>query len=237
MKTTLSVRLIIAALALGGAVAASATTVQHLKLIERIDPEFPRGLHVFGITKGGVRCLIDVDATGRVEDVLILAYTHERFGRVVSEVMPKWRFEPARVDGRAVPAQTTIEFTIEAVGVVTTMDVTTYVARRFETIWGAPYVYHDWKLADLDAIPVPQKTVAPIYPVELAQQNVRGKVRAEFYIDETGHVRLPIVASSDHPELAGLVMQAIRQWEFAPPRRHGSPVLVFVSQDFDFSGT
>jgi TonB family protein len=233
MKTS---RLLLLSLALCGMLAsACGATVQHLQLVESVDPEFPRGLQMLGITKGGVRCMINVDATGRIEDVLILAYTHERFGRAVRDVMPQWRFEPARVDGRAVPAQTTIEFTIEAVGVVTTMDVTTYVSQRFETIWGSPYVYHEWKLSDLDAIPVPQKSVAPIYPVELAEQNIRGKVRVEFYIDESGAVRMPIVAASEHPELAGLAIQAVRQWQFAPPLRQGKPVLVFASQEFDFN--
>lgn len=234
MKTS-RLFLVLALALLGGAGPAAAQTVQHLKLVERTDPQFPHGLQIFGITRGGVRCLIDVDATGKVEDLLILAHTHERFARAVREVLPRWRFEPARVDGRAVPAQTTIEFTIEAVGVVTTLDLTTYVAQRFETIWGAPFVYHDWKLSDLDAIPVPQKAVAPLYPVELAEQNIRGKVRVDFYIDETGRVRLPIVSASEHPELSSAAIQAVRQWQFAPPLRRGQPVLVFASQEFEFN--
>ncbi|MBA4136225.1 MAG: hypothetical protein C0518_02780 [Opitutus sp.] len=235
LKTTLPVCLLFAALAWGGAVTATAATIQHLKLVERIDPQFPPGLEIFGITKGGVRCVIDVDAGGRVEDVLILAYTHERFARAVREVMPLWRFEPARVDGRPVSAQTTIEFTIEAVGVVTTLDLTTYVSQRFETMWGATFVYHEWKLSDLDAIPVPVTTVAPIYPVELAERNVRGKVKVDFYIDEEGRVRLPIVSASEYPELASAAIFAVRQWKFAPPLRQGRPVLAFASQEFDFN--
>lgn len=235
MKTTLSVCLMFAALGLGGSVDAVATTIQHLKLVERFDPQFPPGLATFGITKGGVRCVIDVNAQGTVEDMLILAHTHERFARAVQDVMPRWRFEPARVDGQPVPAQTTIEFTIEAIGVVTTLDVTTHVAQRFETMWGAAFVYHEWKLSDLDAIPVPHVTVAPVYPVEFAERNIRGKVKVDFYIDEEGRVRLPIVSASEHPELATAAIFAVRQWKFAPPLRRGRPVLAAASQEFDFN--
>lgn len=220
---------------LAGSLTGSGSTVQGLKLVERVDPIFPSGVTMFGITKGAVRCVIDVDVDGRVEDVLIVAHTHEHFARAVKSVMPEWRFEPARVDGLPVPAQATLEITIEAVGVVTSMDISSTMMRRMETIWGQPYSFVAWTLKDLDSVPVPQRTVTPAYPEELAARNARGRVRVDFYIDESGAVRLPIVGESANPELSSLAIDAVRQWKFSPPQRHGRAVLVHASQEFNFN--
>lgn len=213
----------------------SGATIQSLKLVERVDPVFPSGVTLFGISKGAVRCVIDVDVNGRVEDVLIIAHTHEHFAIAVKNVMSEWRFEPARVDGQAVPAQTTLEITMEAVGVVTSMDISSTIMRRMETIWGQPYSFVAWSLKDLDAVPVPQQTVAPAYPEELAARHIRGRVRVDFYIDETGAVRLPIAGESPSSELSSLAIDAVRQWKFSPPLRNGRAVLVHASQEFNFN--
>jgi len=187
-----------------------------------------------GITRGAVRCVVDVDEHGKVEDVLITEYTHPSFGRVVREAMPLWKFQPAILDGQAVPTQTSLEFTIEAVGVVVTLDQTSFVRNRFETIWGQPYAYRTYSLQELDRIPEPQKTVSPRYPQEVAQRHVLGTVRVDFYIDEQGRVRLPIVPLGASRELAGAAIEAIRQWQFSPPLRQGDAVLVRASQEFNF---
>lgn len=233
MKTSLISRALLITLVLGS-VDLAAGTVQQLKVRERIDPVFPQGLLLKGITRGAVRCVVDVDATGRVEDVLVLAHTDEQFARVVDEALRLWSFEPARLDGQPVPAQTTLEFSIEAVGAVTSLDLVSYVGLQFRTIWGDPYTYQPRQLKELDAIPLPKRSVKPSYPVALAERAVRGRVRVDFYIDERGQVRVPIVTQSDHPELAAAAMTAVRQWQFEPPLRRGRPVLVQASQDFDF---
>lgn len=233
MKTLLRSCIVASAL-LVGALTGSGSTVQGLKLVERVDPVFPSGVTLFGVTKGAVRCVIDVDVNGRVEDVLVIAHTNEHIATAVKSALPEWRFEPARVAGRAVPAQTTLEITMEAVGVVTSMDISSTIMRRMETIWGQPYGYVAWTLKDLDSVPVPQQTVTPAYPEQLAARKIQGRVRVDFYIDESGAVRLPIARESDDPDLSTLAIDAVRQWKFSPPRRNGRSVLVHASQEFNF---
>jgi len=216
-----------------GAAPAPLGTVDNLRLIERVDPVFPNEVTLQGISRGIVACVVDVDTQGRVEDVLITAHTHRSFARVVREALPLWRFEPAKLNGRPVPAQTQLTFTIEAVGVVVSMDSGTYVRTRFENVLGQPWDYRTFSLQELDAIPVPQKTVVPAYPREIAERN-RGTVRVNFYIDETGAVRVPIAEPDAPLELAGAAVAAVREWKFSPPLRNGRPVLAFASQDFNF---
>jgi len=208
--------------------------VQGLRVKERIDPIFPPEVTLEGITRGTVHCLIDIDAEGKVEDVLVTAYTHRSFGRVVREAVCLWRFEPALLNGKPVAAQTALAFNIEGVGCVVTLDNNTYLNQRFEAMLGPTYVFHPYTLRDLDAIPVPQKTVMPFYPVELASR-LRGQVRVDFFIDENGRVRVPLAQPDAPPELAAAAMNAVRQWRFAPPLRHGEPALVRASQEFQFN--
>lgn len=212
----------------------SLAEVGGLRVKERIDPVFPTEVTLEGITRGTVHCIIDIDATGKVEDVLITAYTHRSFGRVVREALRQWRFEAALLDGQPVAAQTALTFTIEGVGCVVSMDNNSYLNQRFEALLGPTYPFHPYTLRDLDAIPVPQKTVMPFYPPQLAAR-LRGQVRVDFFIDENGRVRVPLAQPDAPPELAAAAMAAVRQWQFAPPVRHGDPVLVRASQDFHFT--
>jgi TonB family protein len=95
-------------------------------------------------------------------------------------------------------------------------------------------VYRPCRLQELDATPVPLVLVPPVYPAELAARGVHGAATVEFFIDETGAVRMPAVVRADFPELGDLLASAIRQWKFAPPTRRGRPVLVHASQTVGF---
>jgi TonB family protein len=59
-------------------------------------------------------------------------------------------------------------------------------------------------------------------------------VAIDFYIDETGTVRMPAVSIKDDSELTALAVMALRQWKFEPPTRNGRPVLVKATQVFNF---
>lgn len=208
--------------------------VDGLRVLERVDPVFPSEVTLQGISRGVVSCVVDIDAQGKVEDVLITAHTHRSFAREVREALPLWRFEPAKMRGEPTASQTQLTFTIEAVGVVVSMDTGIYLRNRMEALLGLPWEYRTFTLQELDAIPVPQKTVVPSYPAEVAQRN-RGAVRVDFYIDETGRVRVPIAQADAPTELGNAAVAAVRQWKFSPPLRGGRPVLAFVSQTFNFT--
>ena len=55
-----------------------------------------------------------------------------------------------------------------------------------------------------------------------------------FYIDEKGGVRLPVVESGNDPDLAALAITAIQHWKFEPPTARGVRVLTKTSQVFRF---
>jgi TonB family protein len=212
----------------------SESTVDGLRVLERVDPVFPTEVTLLGITKGMVSCVVDIDSQGKVEDVLVTAYTHRSFARAVREAMPLWRFDPPKLNGARVASQTSLTFTIEAVGVVVSMDSGIYMRNHMEALFGLQWDYRTFNLRELDAIPVPQKTVVPSYPPAVAGRS-QGRVRVDFFIDETGAVRVPIAPLDASSELANAAVAAVRQWRFAPPLRNGHPVLAFVSQEFNFT--
>jgi TonB family protein len=101
------------------------------------------------------------------------------------------------------------------------------------------YRYHACALRELDRIPTPKKIVKPIYPVEMAKSGHHGRVVVDFYIDESGRVRMPAVSletTRNDEELATAAVTAVSQWEFEPPVSHGRPALVAIQQEFNFQG-
>jgi TonB family protein len=69
----------------------------------------------------------------------------------------------------------------------------------------------------------PIHQVIPVYPAELRQQGVGGKVELQFVVDEKGNVQFVEVVTPLHPYLDYAAVQALKQWKFEPPLRKGKP--------------
>jgi outer membrane biosynthesis protein TonB len=52
-------------------------------------------------------------------------------------------------------------------------------------------------------------------------------------IDTEGKVRVPVATVSD-PQLAQSVLDAVKQWRYAPPTQDGLPVLVEVTRSMQW---
>jgi len=73
-------------------------------------------------------------------------------------------------------------------------------------------------------IPVPVAVVAP----DVGGFDVGQTVRVEFVVDTTGHTSDFTIKSASDRDLAAAVVDAVRQWEFAPAQRNGAPVAAKV---------
>jgi TonB family protein len=206
---------------------------QSVKIVQTVDPVFPFPLTQQGLTRGEARVAVNTDAKGRLVEWLVVGFTRAEFANEAVDVIKKWAFVPARMRGEPVGTTIEIYFYFEARGVVVSTTTIDELERAtlFET---GRYVYQPCSLRELDRIPTPLTTVAPVYPAELARKGVHGRVSVDFYIDETGVVRMPAVSPRDNSELTVLSLEALRQWRFEPPTRNGKPVLVKASQVFSF---
>jgi TonB family protein len=207
---------------------------QSVKIIQTVTPIFPLGLPELGFFQGEARIAIAVDDTGKLTDWLVVGYSHRRFAEESVDAIKEWRFEPARLRGKPVSVQIELLISFETSGVVISCDVSTSMTRYTNMLFKNREAYQPCTMKEIDRIPTPRNAVSPAYSEALAKQGVQGTVIIEFFIDETGKLRMPAILSADYDELASLAVAAMQQWKFEPPTRQGVPVLVRAKQVFHF---
>jgi TonB family protein len=72
------------------------------------DPDFPV-IPVDAEPRGIVVMLIGINAKGQVELVHVLRASNDAFQQSAATTVKKWRFTPAKKDGKPVPVQVTVE--------------------------------------------------------------------------------------------------------------------------------
>lgn len=209
-----------------------------LRVRQTILPLFPRDLLSEGVMSGRTQIVIDVDEEGKLADWLVVAYTRPEFADAAVAAIRKWEFYPMVVNGSRVASQVMVGFEFEAKGVVLDIRPGTN-----PLLWSLPglfnRVYRPCTPQELDRIPMLLTPVDPRslgYTKEMEQRGITGSATVEFYIDESGVVRMPAVIEADFPELGHLAVLAVRQWTFEVPTSRGKPVLAHVRQRFDFRG-
>jgi TonB family protein len=91
--------------------------------------------------------------------------------------------------------------------------------------------------SELDRPVTPLQTVDPgVLGGTLPAPAQKATALVDFYVDETGQTRMPVVLKSTHDTYAQAAVWALSQWRFAAPTRHGEPVAVRVQQQFVFPG-
>lgn len=206
-----------------------------LKIIQTVAPDFPESLYRIYRNGGQARIDIRVNAQGELSESLAVSYTDRRFADLALKAVKQWNFEPARRKGEPVSVCVPLTFNFEAQGVVLTISATELFEGQINSVHGEANTYRPYTLNELDRIPIPIRADAPRYLKEMAESGLQGKVEIEFYIDEEGTVRMPVIVGQPQMELAELAMEAVRGWKFEPPMRKGQPVLARVQQLFRFS--
>jgi TonB family protein len=227
------------AAALPGSVLAStveSSGSRSLKIIQTTEPAFPETLQTLHLERGEAQIVINVDADGALADTLVVSYTDEAFADAAVEALKEWRYEPARERGEPIGVRMTIAFSFEARGRVVSVMPANSLDMAINSIVGPQIVERVCRPRDLDRPLEIVHAVKPWHPGRTMRppQN-DASVVLDFYVDETGRPRMPVVLSADHTNFAAAAVQALEQWRFAPPTRHGHPVAVRAQQRFVFS--
>lgn len=238
MKSLVKLALGSAALLLAGAAWAQAPVSEYsvtpLRIAKKQLPIFPREVTRMGVRDGMAQVAVGVDATGRIDDLFITACTLPEFGEATVAALKHWRFEPARLNGRPVPASTvvTVDYQTDGVAIVS-LNGNEYLLSLLcrSLLPGRGYAVKG--IHELDHPPVAITAPAPVFPQELAQR-AHGDVAVRFYIDETGKPRLVAADAGSDPELAALAVSAVSQWRFEVPTADGQPARVRAMQVFSF---
>jgi TonB family protein len=200
-------------------------------------PPYPPSLLMDGITRGYAIVAVCIDTEGKVQDAMVLAYTHPQLADTALKALFGWRFIPARYHGAPVPVQTElkIEFTVEG-AVISSNLLNHFFFDNFEGMGDRAVTTHVCPAAALDRLPQRIAGDPPHYAEAADKDGVRGRVRVHFYIDERGEVRFVCAQPDGHPYLIEQAVEAVRKWKFEPPTSRGEPVLVAAVQDFSFGG-
>jgi TonB family protein len=206
-------------------------------LIERtVEPQFPASLAFSPISSGEARVLVNIDADGKLADWLVTGYTDKAFADEAIDALKQWRYQPPVRQGERVGARLELRFYFNSTGRVVTlssMELPDYFRQR---VAPPQLVSLVCALPDLDRPVTAVQTVNPGQPGGAKQApSPGGTVLVDFYIDETGQPRLPVVLDSTGDSYAQAAVGALSQWRFTAPTRHGTPVAVRVQQRFNFS--
>jgi TonB family protein len=206
-----------------------------LRIEQTFEPQFPPALALSRITAGEARLIINIDATGRLTDWLIVGYTDRAFADEALQALKRWRYTPPTENGVPYGIRTELRFTFEARGRVVSLQAIDTPAALFEAAGFAPrLITHVCAPGELDRPITPLAPPAAFHPGKLAPTPQPQRVTIDFYVDETGRTRMPVVLDTPHELYAQAAVGAVAQWRFTAPTRAGKPVSVRVRQEFIF---
>lgn len=215
--------------------AALAAQVTPLRIEQTVEARFPHALSLTHLTSGEARVLVSIDADGKLVDWLVTGYTHQAFADEAVSVLRQWRYVAPTERGEPFGIRTELRFNFEATGrVVSLMAIDTPEVLVRQMGIGPRLVTRVCNLPELDRPIAPVNPVTPSYPRSTGTAPAARSVLVDFYVDETGQPRMPVVVSSAHEVLAQAAVGALNRWRFTTPTRAGKPVSVRVRQEFIF---
>jgi TonB family protein len=203
------------------------------RVIRTVEPRFPDALVRRGIYAGEASVVMLVDGGGRLADWLLTSYSHPQFGREATEALRQWRFEPAQRGGQPIGVRSEMVFSFQVSGLVLSVTSADFT-ERLQDRPARPPIRRVCPPHELDAPVATVRTVQPLWPQELDPGINEVNVVLDFYIDEQGRPRMPVVIRSDNAAFDFAAIEALSHWQFVPPTRGGMPVIVRATQAFRF---
>jgi TonB family protein len=216
--------------------AASFWDSRPLRIIQTDELNFPPALLMEGIREGEVRAVLNVDADGRLADCLVTAYTHPALAHEVVSGLKFWKYEPTWERGEPIGTRVAVVFAFHAKGCVLSLSPIDSTTSPTARLLGTPLTVILCKANALDGPLAVAQSVPPRHPGRaLRPAQPRGSAVLDFYVDASGRPRMPVVTRATHEAFAVAAVEALLQWQFVPPTRNGTPVVVRVTQQFTFS--
>jgi TonB family protein len=203
------------------------------KIIQTEPARFPAALDFTAITEGEAELVLNIDRTGKLTDAIAIGYTHKAFAREALDAVRRWRYEPARAFGEPIDRRLKLTLHFSSQMRIVTLTPGETPASRLRKA-GVPEGIT--LLCEVDDLDSPIKVLHPATPVHPGRTASlpNGRTVLDFYVDETGRARLPLVAESTHPAFSFAAVKALQDWRFAAPKRKGRPAIVRMQQEFVF---
>lgn len=191
---------------------------------------YPGEAYNEGIGEGSATVGVMLDAKGNPTDFLLIRYTKRYFGDALMREAHRQQFAPRRIKGVAVPGRFDFSYRFVPALVLQMNNFEAMEERLMEVEGGPRFVYEPHLEREIDngGLEFTSATVAFIPDGYDAPKGKTVKALVSFYVDETGHARLPSVESAPSTLLIPNAVKAVEHWEFKPPTLNGKPVLVFA---------
>jgi len=207
---------------------------QGLKIIQTSEPQVRTTFNQILPSYGEVRIIINVDDSGKLVDWLPVRYSHPDYYNAAVDALKEWEYKPAKKNGEPIGVRQQVVFSFESRGQVVSLTTVESVNAVFGRNLDNSEVKCVYRGAELDTLPKPVKVVQPLWVPAIEQQPPGSGVMVDFYIDETGHPRMPTVSKYADPTLALSAVHALEQWQFSVPTHRGRPVVAHAMQWFAF---
>jgi len=209
-----------------------------LRIEQTVEARFPAALAFSSLSEGEARVVINVDADGKLIDWLVTGYTNKAFADEAVAVLKQWHYVPAIEKGQPVGVRLELCFAFEARGrVVSLLAIETPEVLFRQAGAGQRYITRVCHLQELDRPIAPLNPASPVNPLQAGAPAEARSVLVDFYIDEHGQPRMPVVVNSPQTILAQAAVDALNRWRFNAPTRGGKPMTVRVRQEFIFPGS
>ena len=169
-----------------------------------------------------------VNKEGRVEAAHALESSHPAFRHAAVDAVERWRFHPAKKDGKPTAVSITIPILFSVEGEPSSSRGWTITRPKK---WPPNFP----ESMQWDKAPALLTFNPPVYPRDALLGKIKGKVRVQFLIDPLGDVAAAKVMDAPSAEIGAAAVAAVETFKFKPARRNGQPCGAVLTMDFDFN--
>ena len=202
---------------------------------QTVDPQFPAALTFTTITSGEAQFLINIDANGKLVDLMVAGYSNPAFAEEATSLLKQWRYKAATVNGEPVGVRIPLRIDFMSKGRVISLTAAETTNALTQHMMPTPLTKRVFPADELDHPIEILRRVSPPNPGRAADAvQTSGSTLVDFYVDENGRPRMPVVIETTNERYAVAAVSALTLWQFSPPVRQGKPVSVRVQQQFIF---
>lgn len=193
--------------------------------VRQVAPVYPAAMIDSGL-RGAVAVEFVIDKEGVVTGARVLESNNPGFNEAALEAVRKWKFKPARTEGKPVEAKMRqlIEFQMNYGG----SDAFT-VEKAKKKKGAEPGAYEP------DVSPKPRGVVLPVYPHGLLRSRTKGSAEIRMIITEKGRVYEVAVVKSTHPEFGLALAAAVQAYVFDPALKQGKAIPSSLTMTHEFN--
>lgn len=179
--------------------------------------------------------MINVDADGKLADLMVTGYSNPAFAEEATSLLKRWRYFPATVNEEPVGSRLELRVRFESKGRVISMTAIETTDAFTQRIIPVELTRRVCRAQELDHPIEVLHTENPYHPGKVqSAADTTGTTLVDFYVDENGTARMPVVLETTNPSYAQAAVGALGQWRFSAPTKSGKPVAVRVQQRFVF---